>query len=124
MDAGGKAGPDSPPTWDFHMQQGQNLEDENGDPAEGVGDDDGEEPLGDGHLLLDVVAVLGGLSPRPLDVVEHARVGQDDDEECHQVQACSRAQSQSGKERKDANALEKATREDEDTSLPRKMTME
>lgn len=76
------------------MQQGQNLEDKNGDPAEGVGDDDGEEPLGDGHLLLDVVAVLGGLSPRPLNVVEHARVGQDDDEKRHQVQACTKAQSQ------------------------------
>lgn len=110
------------------MQQGQNLEDENGDPAEGVGDDNGEEPLCDGHLLLNVVAVLGGLSPRPLDVVEHACVGQDDDEESHQVQACSRARSQSGKERKKERKkigrkyMGKATKED--TSLPRKMTME
>lgn len=67
------------------MQQGQNLEDENGDPTEGVSNDNGEEPLGDGHLLFDVVAVFCGLSPRSLNVVEHACVGQDDDEERHQV---------------------------------------
>lgn len=105
------------------MQQGQNLEDENGDPAEGVGDDNGEEPLGDGHLLLDVVAELSGLSPRPLDVVEHACVGQDDDEERHQVQACARARSQPGKERK-TGCQRKGNATREDTSLPRKMTME
>lgn len=67
------------------MEQGQNLEDENGDPTEGVSNDNGEEPLGDGHLLLDVVAVFCGLSSRSLDVVEHACVGQDNDEERHQV---------------------------------------
>lgn len=67
------------------MQQRQNLEDEYGDPAQGVSNYNREEPLGDGHLLLDVVAVHCGLSPCSLDVVEHARVGQDDDEKRHQV---------------------------------------
>lgn len=75
-------------TGNLHLQQWKDLQDENGDPAEGVGDDDREEPLGDGHLFLYVVAVFSGLSPCSLDVVEHARVGQDDDEECHQVQTC------------------------------------
>lgn len=57
------------------MQQRQDLEDENWDPTQGIGNDDREEPFGNGHLFLDVVAVFSGLSPRPLDVIEHACVG-------------------------------------------------
>lgn len=57
------------------MQQWQDLEDENWNPAKGVSNDDREEPFGDGHLFLDVVAVFSGLSPCSLDVIEHACVG-------------------------------------------------
>lgn len=85
MDAGYQTGSTSAPTWNLHMHQGQNLEDENGDPAEGVSNDNGEEPLGNGHLLLDVVAVFQGLSPCSSDIVEHACVGQDNNEERYQV---------------------------------------
>lgn len=70
------------------MQQWQDLEDENGDPAEGVRDDDGEEAFGDGHLFFDVVAVLGGLSARSLDVIKHACIGENYDQEGHQVETC------------------------------------
>lgn len=62
-------------TGNLHLQQRQDLEDENGDPAKGVGNDDREEPFGDGHLFLDVVAVFSGLSSCSLDVIEHACIG-------------------------------------------------
>lgn len=62
-------------TGNLHMQQRQDLQDENWDPAKGVSYHDGEEPFGDGHLFLDVVAVFRGLSPCSLDVIEHACVG-------------------------------------------------
>lgn len=70
------------------MKQWQDLEDENWDPAKRVGDDDREEPFGDGHLVPDVVAVLSGLRSCSLDVIKHTRVGEDNDEKCHQVQTC------------------------------------
>lgn len=57
------------------MQKRQDLEDENWDPAQGVSNDDREEPLGNGHFFLDVVAVFSGLSPCSLDVIKHACVG-------------------------------------------------
>lgn len=70
------------------MKQWQNLEDENWDPAKGVGDDDWEEPFGNGHLFLDVVAVFSGLRSCSLDVIKHTCIGEDNDEKCHQVQTC------------------------------------
>lgn len=70
------------------MKQWQDLEDENWDPAKRVGDNDREEPFGDGHLVPDVVAVLSGLRSCSLDVIKHTRVGEDNDEKCHQVQTC------------------------------------
>lgn len=57
------------------MQKWQYLEDENRDPAQGVSNDDREEPFSNGHFFLDVVAVFRGLSPCSLDVIEHACVG-------------------------------------------------
>lgn len=69
-------------TWDLHLHERQDLEDEDGDPAERVSDDDGEEALGDSQLLFDVVAVFGGLRACSLYVVEHAAIREDDDEEC------------------------------------------
>lgn len=57
------------------MQKWQYLEDENRDPAQGVSNDDREEPFSNGHFFLDVVAVFSGLSPSSLDVIEHACVG-------------------------------------------------
>lgn len=73
-------------TGNLHLQQRQDLKDKDGDPAERIGDDDGEEPLGDGDLFFNVVAELGGLSSSSLNVVKHACIREDDDEERHQVQ--------------------------------------
>ena len=44
-------------TWDVDLQQGQHLEDEDGDPAEGVGDDNAEEAPCDAELVAEVVGV-------------------------------------------------------------------
>lgn len=70
------------------MKQWQDLEDENWDPAKRVGDNDREEPFGDGHLVLDVVAVFSCLRSRSLDIIKHTCVGEDNDEKCHHVQTC------------------------------------
>lgn len=35
-----------------------------------------------------MVAVFSSLGPCSLDVIKHARVGEDNDEKCHQVQTC------------------------------------
>lgn len=72
-------------TGNLHLQQREDLEDENGDPAEGVSNDDREESFGNGHLFFDVVAIFSGLSACSLDVIKHTCIGEDNDEECHQV---------------------------------------
>lgn len=72
-------------TWYFHLQQGEKLQEEDGDPAEGVSEDDEEESLGDGHFPGEDAALsrLGGCG---VDGVEHAGVGEHDGDEGNEVQ--------------------------------------
>lgn len=73
-------------TRDFDLHQGKNLEYENGDPAERIGDDNGEEAFGNGQLFLNVVGVFGRLGSCSLDIVKHASIRQYDDEEGNQIE--------------------------------------
>lgn len=61
-------------TGNLHLQERQDLQDEDRYPAKRVSDDNGEESLCYGHLLLDMVTVLGGLCTCSLDVVKHASI--------------------------------------------------
>ncbi len=45
-------------TRDFDLHQRKDLEYENGNPAERIGDDNGEEAFGNGQLFLNVVLYL------------------------------------------------------------------
>lgn len=73
-------------TRDFDLHQWKDLEYENGNPAERIGDDYGEEAFGNGQLFLYVVAVFGRLRSCSLDIVKHASIRQYDDEKSHQIE--------------------------------------
>ncbi len=73
-------------TRDFDLHQWKDLEYENGNPAERIGDDNGEEAFGNGQLFLNVVAVFGRLRSCSLDIVKHASIRQYDDEKSHQIE--------------------------------------
>lgn len=84
-------------TWNVNIHQGKELEDENGDPAEGVGEHNEEEPLDDGHLHGEDAA-LSRPGGSDMDGIEHACVGKHDEDKGHQVQTC---QWERGKNRLD-----------------------
>ena len=63
-------------TCDLHSEEGEDLEEEDGYPAHGVGEDDEEEALGDGDLVVE--RHLPGRLGRFLYGVEHAGVGEHD----------------------------------------------
>lgn len=73
-------------TWYFHLQQGEQLEEEDGYPAESVGDDDEEEALRDGDFP-GADAPRGRPGGGDTDGVEHAGVSEDDGDEGCEVQA-------------------------------------
>lgn len=73
-------------TRNFDVHKRQDLEDENGNPAQRIGDHDGEKAFGNCQLFLNVVAIFGRLCSCPLDIIKHAPIGQQDDEKSHQVQ--------------------------------------
>lgn len=73
-------------TWYLHLQQGEQLEEEDGYPAESISEDDEEEPLCDGDFPgADTSLCCFGRSD--VDGVEHAGVGKDDGDEGCEIQA-------------------------------------
>ena len=78
------AWPEGPLTCDLHSEEGEDLEEEDGYPAHGVGEDDEEEALGDGDLVVE--CHLPGRFGCFLHRVEHAGVGEHDQHEGKEVQ--------------------------------------
>lgn len=68
-------------TWDLHFQQGEDLHQEDRDPAEGIGEHDEEEALSYGDVAVQPAAQVGHVETRLVDGVEHARVGDDYNQE-------------------------------------------
>lgn len=64
-------------TWNLHLEQRENFDQEYWDPAEGIREHDEKEAVGHSH----VSAQLCGINTCLVDGVEHAGVGDDDDEE-------------------------------------------
>lgn len=73
-------------TWYFHLQQGEQLEEEDGYPAESISEDDEEEPLCNGDFPRGD-ASLCCFRRSDVDGIKHARVGKDDGDEGCKVQA-------------------------------------
>lgn len=73
-------------TRDLHLQQGEDFHQKYGNPAEGVRDHYEEKPVGHGHVFVQSAPQVCGIDPGLIDGVEHAGVGEDDDEESHHVQ--------------------------------------
>lgn len=73
-------------TWYFHLQQGEQLEEEDGYPAESISEDDEEEPLCDGDFP-GADASLRCFGRSDVDGVKHARVSKDDGDEGCEIQA-------------------------------------
>lgn len=72
-------------TWYLHLQQRQDFHKKYGDPAEGVREHYEEKPVGHGHIPVQPAPHVCCINPRFIDGVEHAGVGEDDDQERHQV---------------------------------------
>lgn len=72
-------------TWYLHFQQRQDFHQEDGNPAEGVGKHYEEKAVGHGHVSVQPAPQVCCINARFIDGVEHAGVGEDDDEEGHQV---------------------------------------
>lgn len=70
-------------TWNLHLEQRENLDQEYGDPAEGIREHDEKEAVGHSHVFVQTTAQLCGINTRLVDGVKHAGVGDDDDEESY-----------------------------------------
>lgn len=68
-------------TWNLHLEQRENFDQEYGDPAEGIREHDEKEAIGHSHVLVQPAAQIRGINSCLVDGVKHAGVGNDDDEE-------------------------------------------
>ncbi|MEE6497153.1 hypothetical protein FKM82_002628 [Ascaphus truei] len=78
-----------PLTWNLGLGQRDGLQQKDGDPAQSVGENNEEEPLGDGDLA-GKDAAFRRLGAGVVDGIEHAAVGEDDGDKCQQVQTWQR----------------------------------